>query len=73
MIKLKNCPFCNGRALLMMNSAYSINVTDEEVINQISSYWIKCEECETSSWTFGDHDSAVKHWNNSPTHEILKL
>lgn len=65
--ELKPCPFCGCRATLMLNRSDKFNLTDREVIETGESYWVKCQNCQVSTWVAKNIDGAMTQWNKRTT------
>jgi len=61
--ELKPCPFCGGQAAMMLNREDKFNLTSHFVIYTGGSYWVKCEDCQASTWVAKNVDDALAQWN----------
>lgn len=67
--KIRNCPFCNGKGILLDNS-FESPVIDAETgafvdmeYESADLYWCYCEECGASMDSFESPKKAIKAWN----------
>ena len=63
MIELKECPFCGGGSEVMRSVKSIANMTIKRMESDEVTYWVKCLDCQVSSWSYDDKESAIKHWN----------
>ena len=55
MTGLKNCPFCNGKAMMQWQP------TKEDV--RFTYSWVVCTNCFAQSGTFLSAERAIEAWN----------
>ncbi len=60
---IEPCPFCGSISSLMHSFTNVRNLRLAENISYSDQYWVKCDNCQVSSWSFDDADQAIKHWN----------
>ena len=55
-MKLKPCPFCGGKAILIDNSYFSFGSYSKE-------FWAKCSKCFASIEEMKSKRGAINRWN----------
>lgn len=53
-IELKRCPFCNGRAIFVVNLGFK---------KEMISAYVYCKECGVSTRHWACRETAIEAWN----------
>jgi len=63
-MQLEPCPFCGGNASVVHSNKTVINKSCMTVIEQSTTYWVKCDRCQVSQWYYTTEKDAVEAWNS---------